>query len=110
MTEHPAGIACNLDSPERARRNAWISDELLSRADYIEDVADGIVLRFDDVDAHTATVLEFVEVERKCCPFITFTLRYHAHQGPLTLTLAGSPEAKDFIKAELGITPTDSAV
>ena len=110
MIDKTDGIACNLDSLERARRKAWITDELLSRANYVEDVADGLVLRFDDPEVHTAMVLEFVEAERQCCPFITFTLRYHAHHGPLTLTLAGSPEAKAFIRVELGITPTDSAV
>lgn len=103
MSAEPSNIACKLDSPELARRKAWITDEVISRADHIGELDDGVLLRFDDADAHSATVLQLVELERRCCPFITFTVRYDAEQGPLTLLLTGSPETKAFIRAELRV-------
>lgn len=41
--------------------------------------------------------------ERKCCPFLTFTLEINPADGPVSLTLTGPEGTRAFLEAELPI-------
>lgn len=62
-------------------------------------MADGLAFRFpaDEYDA----VVRFVASERRCCPFLNFSLEVPSERGPLWLRLTGPEGVKDFIRAEL---------
>jgi hypothetical protein len=64
-----------------------------------EELPDGYAFSFP------ATVLlavaAFVENERRCCPFFTFTLVVPPGAEAITLAITGNPEAKVVIAAEL---------
>jgi hypothetical protein len=47
-------------------------------------------------------VTEFITHERRCCPFLTFTVTVAAERGPLWLQLTASGDVKPFLKEELG--------
>jgi hypothetical protein len=51
--------------------------------------------------------VDFVADERRCCPFITFTITVAADGGPVWLHLTGDAEIKDVIRAEFGIVEQD---
>ena len=47
-------------------------------------------------------VAEWLELERRCCPFLTFELRWAAGEDERArLTLTGPPGTKAFLAAEL---------
>ena len=43
----------------------------------------------------------FVENERKCCPFLTFTIEVSGHSGPIWLEVTGPEGTREFLDAEL---------
>ncbi|HKG93941.1 MAG TPA: hypothetical protein VKA84_18675 [Gemmatimonadaceae bacterium] len=60
---------------------------------------DGYAFRFEP-DA-LEQVARFVANERKCCPFLTFTIALAAGGGPLWLQLTGPVGTREFLDAEL---------
>ena len=64
---------------------------------------DGYALRFDA--EMFGQVAQFVEHERLCCPFLTFTLELAGAGGPLWLRLTGPAGTREFLDAELTPAP-----
>ena len=60
---------------------------------------DGYAVRFD-ADA-LEPLARFVEHERKCCPFLTFTLELAPAGGPLWLRLTGPAGTREFLESEI---------
>ena len=48
-------------------------------------------------------VAEFIELERRCCPFFRFELEVQDEGGAAWLRLTGRMGVKQFIAAELGL-------
>ena len=94
-------IACNLLGPELAGRKDAISRDLFAHVERVEELPDGFAYRFPAAEPWAAKVLDFVAVERRCCPFFTFEIVFEPHDGPLWLRLRGSAEVKAFVAAEL---------
>jgi hypothetical protein len=46
-------------------------------------------------------VTVFIANERRCCPFLSFTLETAPGEGPILLTLAGPTGIHEFLDAEL---------
>lgn len=46
-------------------------------------------------------VARFMENERRCCPFLTFTIELAPDGGPLWLRITGPAETRAFVSAEL---------
>jgi hypothetical protein len=44
-----------------------------------------------------------MRLERKCCPFFSFTIEVEGGAGSTWLTLSGPPGLKEFIRLELGL-------
>ncbi len=57
-----------------------------------------------DPSCHIANhVEEFVTLEQRCCPYLTFLVREDpAHDGPV-VEIGGSEEAKRFVASHFGI-------
>lgn len=64
-----------------------------------QSLAEGYALRFDP--DRLRDVALFVELERRCCPFLDFTLELAADDGPLWLRLTGPTGTRAFLEAEL---------
>lgn len=63
------------------------------------ELTDGYGFRFDP--DRLADVVRFVEHERRCCPFLTFTIEQRPDGGPLWLRLTGPAGTREFLVAEL---------
>ena len=97
MTHPP--IACRLTDAElRARREGLLAR---ARASVIASAwaEDGLTLEFDTALATLATVLEVVQVERQCCPFLRFQLDAGPDGHPLTLVITGPPGTRAFLES-----------
>lgn len=100
--EARASLACALVGPGFAARKAAITRDLFAHVDRVEELPDGFGFRFTAAVPWAARALEFVEAEKRCCPFFAFELAFEPNDGPLWLRLRGSDEIKEFIRTELG--------
>jgi hypothetical protein len=96
-------ICCRLDAfadaAERARHQ-----ELLRRvrdaATATGDVEDGLRLSLPDDAAVFHDTAAWIALERRCCPFLSFALTWHAGQAAVTVT--GPPGAAALVRDAFG--------
>jgi len=100
MTDLP--IACNLAAltPDQRHQHAALAAQLAEVIAAVEELPDGYAFRYQTDESTWATVTTWIEWERRCCPFLTFTLE-RAGDGPVWLRLTGASGVKDFLAAQL---------
>lgn len=98
-------FACNLlafTPAERTRHFSELSPALRSRKIAARETPDGYEFKFP-TDAKTFAMLaEWIEQERRCCPFFTIDLRVESEGRGVWMRLGGRPGTKAFIRAEAG--------
>jgi len=96
-------LVCNLGAltPEQRERHAAVTRRLLEHAQR-SDLPDGYVFTVDRAHVPVAELAEWVADESRCCPAVDFAVALPA-AGPLTLTLHGGADVKEFLAAELGL-------
>ena len=96
-------FACNLNGltiAERVRHFGQLGPALGSLKTGVRELKDGYEFRFP-ADTKTITMLaEWIEQERRCCPFFDITLRIEPEGGPVWLHLTGREGTKQFIQAD----------
>ncbi|MBD0369972.1 MAG: hypothetical protein ICV60_03895 [Pyrinomonadaceae bacterium] len=90
-------IACTLtDAGEIESRRASI-EAVFAGVTEKRELADGYELLFPGDDDYARRLMQFVEAERKCCPFFIFELVFEQSSGPIHLRLRGGSGVKDFL-------------
>ena len=88
-----------ISAPDRAPHSARI--RRLFRESVVErqKVSEGYAFRFtaDEIEE----IGRFVAQERKCCPFLEFSLDIAARDGPVWLVITGPRGSQAIIEAEL---------
>jgi hypothetical protein len=62
-----------------------------------------LVLQMDTKQIGTDEFAEWIELERKCCPFFRFEIRWTPKSEAVWLNLSGPQGVKDFILDEFGL-------
>jgi hypothetical protein len=89
-------IACALDKAQFEERKALV-DRLAQRATERKAIPSGLALRFGQESGLVSQLASFVELERACCPFLTFRIDVRA--GDLVwLELTGPAAAQEIIR------------
>ncbi|MBO9600795.1 MAG: hypothetical protein J7559_23605 [Cohnella sp.] len=85
---------------ERERyKNIW--ERLSSRRVAIAELENGYQHQFPG-DAETLRlVYEWVNMERRCCPFLTFAVIARHEDEPIMLTLTGDEAVQAFLRTEM---------
>ncbi len=98
-----APFACNLKAfqPEQRQRWRFLLDKLYTAAAENRELADGYSFRIDTGKEPLGELAEWVELERRCCPFFDFELAVHGEDGTVWLSLKGRPGVKQFIEADM---------
>ncbi|HXH37129.1 MAG TPA: hypothetical protein VNN08_00735 [Thermoanaerobaculia bacterium] len=100
---HESPLACDrlaLSATERKRHFDELGPMLIRLKTGVHELANGYELEFPS-DAKTfALVAEWVEQERRCCPFFDIDVRINREGGPLSLRLTGRKGTKEFIEAD----------
>jgi hypothetical protein len=98
-------IACNMKALDRKQRqrHRLLTTQLHASVQETRELADGYSFRFPSDEATIQKAAEWVTLERRCCPFITFGIEIGREGGPLLLRLTGREGVKPFLKMELGI-------
>jgi hypothetical protein len=103
MTEISSStVVCRLDAlgeAERLRQQA-LRSALHEAVTETQELPDGYALRLTADPALFLHVAEWVTLERRCCPFLSFALDWPAG-GAAWLRLTGGPDVKTFLAAEV---------
>jgi hypothetical protein len=100
MADQP--LACDLFALSAAQRerHAALIGQLAQAVEQVEEVSDGYVITYGSDGAAWSSLTEWIDLERRCCPFLSFTLRLVPGE-PLTLHLTGPDGVKAFLAEEL---------
>lgn len=72
------------------------------------ELPDGYAYRFD-AEAFEE-LAAWMTRERRCCPFLRFTLELTPNDGPIWVTLTGPAGSHAFLDAEIPASPTAAAI
>ena len=99
-----SGLTCNINGiplQERARYGHLV-EALRHAIQKRRELSDGFALLMDTKQIDTGQLAEWIELERQCCPFFEFEIRWTRQNGAVWLNLSGPEGAKDFILDEFG--------
>jgi hypothetical protein len=102
-------IACipsALTGEERAR-SQHLRTHLASATSRVIDEVDGYSYEYPDDPELLRVAAEWIVLERRCCPFMSFELRWPSGDQRPTLRLSGPPGVKEFLQAEMPDLPGD---
>lgn len=100
-TEGP--IACDLTRIPAEQRERFLLGlrRTFARARAVHATGDGFALEFPNEDGLAASLGEFIEYDRRCCPFMRHTLIHEPWDGPIRLELTGPREGQASLAHEL---------
>ena len=101
MSKTPPPMACDLGAlsvDERARRSA-LASRVTARFREVREISDGVAGRLDSDSALVRDTLDWLLLERRCCPFLHLELAFEPSDGPVWLRFRGGPGVKEFLAA-----------
>jgi hypothetical protein len=90
-------IACTLTEIEMQGRRRTILDSVRGATLTVTPLPLGYAYRFEPTSEVLAQLTRLVDLERQCCPFLTFGIIIEAGNLPIRLEITGPPEAKAVI-------------
>jgi hypothetical protein len=98
----PSGLTCNINgiSPHERARYGHLVEALRHAIQARRDLPDGYALQMDTKQIGTDGLVEWIELERKCCSFLGFEIRWTPKNEAVWLNLSGPEGVKDFILDE----------
>ncbi len=99
-------LVCTLTTPELQERRMGVIKHLRESAAEVRELDAGWSFRYSNQQIDK--LVEFIQLERKCCSFLEFALRFEANAGPVWLSISGPTGAKSIIAAELRPTKTEA--
>jgi hypothetical protein len=90
-------IACTLTEAEMRERRQTLLDSVRRAALNVKSLPLGYAYGFEPTSEVLAHLSRLVDLERQCCPFLTFRIVVEAGNQPICLEVTGSPEAKTVI-------------
>jgi hypothetical protein len=94
-------IACTLSAAEVSDRARTVLAALRAHARGITELPDGYAIELTPSDEAIAAATQVIQLERRCCRFLRFTLTVEPAEGGVTLALTGAPGVRDFLSAWL---------
>ena len=100
MCHEDSPLQCDLAAMTPAQRTDYDTQKTRLKAAVreIKEMPDGYAFRFASEPDLLVAAAKFVEGERKCCPFYTFTLTVEPNKRGMWIRITGPGQTKDFIK------------
>ena len=98
---HEIPIACTLSGPEMRERERTVLAGLRAHTRAIREQPDGYVLDLETSDDALAAAAKMIALERRCCPFLRFTLTVEPGEAAIELALTGAPGTREFLSSWL---------
>ena len=97
-------LACNMDvfTPAEREKHIRTTTQLFQSVQTIQEAENGFEFVFPNFDAaeNMIQLAEFIFNERRCCPFLEFTLKLEPNDAPISLLLTGPEGTQEFLRAE----------
>ena len=97
-------LACNMNvfTPVERENHIQTTTRLFQSMQNVREVANGYEFIFpNSASSEILTrIAEFISNERRCCPFLKFTLTIDTDPQPIALTLTGPEGTQEFLRAE----------
>lgn len=90
-------IACSLSAPELRERERTILAGLRAHARRVVERPDGYVLELTPSDEAIAAATALIQLERRCCPFLRFTLTVEPAGAGVELALTGASGVRELL-------------
>ena len=91
-------LACTLSDDDLRDRSDVVA-ELFAHTTRIEELADGYAFAFPGGSEWARKLLDFVDFERACCPFYSFSLRFPSPHDAIWLDVCGErAKVKEMIR------------
>ena len=92
-------IACDLDAISATDRPRYNELRAMLRPAAVgkRELPDGIAIQISTERMALAQVAEWISFERKCCPFLEFTIDVAPKSGPVWVSLTGRTGVKEFL-------------
>ena len=97
-----AALACNLYALNAMERSRYQESRgrLLAAVRERRELANGFAFRLDGEAVSRAVAKEWMDLERRCCPFLTLELAGSGQEADVWLRLTGGPGVKEFLAGE----------
>jgi len=94
-------IACQMVGDDLPQRRQEMLTTIWPLVQERAELEDGYAFRFPGADKIARQLLDFIIVERQCCPFFQIELAFTPENGPTWLRLRGGEEVKRFLETEM---------
>lgn len=98
MKTNDLPIFCELTPAEFQERRRTVLDAVKQSIRGIRELDDGYSVSFPSTSESLKDLTSLVDLERQCCPFLTFRITVEANAGPVWLEITGPEGTKDFLK------------
>ena len=99
VTELP--IVCDASGITDVEKEFWLKDiipRLYKAVQEIQELPDGYAWKLPSDPEILRLVAEDLNMERRCCPFVTYTLEIEPNWGPFWLRMTGGEGVKTFLR------------
>jgi hypothetical protein len=100
-----SGLVCNINGipPQERTLYGRLTEALRHAIGERRELPDGYAFQMHTGQIGTGQLVEWIELERLCCPFFGFELRWVPHNRAVWLHLTGPEGVKPFIQDEFGL-------
>lgn len=97
-------FSCDITAIPAANRQQHLATmrEVFGAVQAVQELPNGYAFRLSNANGLLMKAAEFIDNERRCCPFFSFTVEVEPAGGPIWLRLTGHNGVKPFIQAEIG--------
>jgi hypothetical protein len=101
MPDDPPALACRLDALGRDEqvRRAALAEQVTARFAEVRETDDGYAARLTTDPALARDVMEWILLERRCCPFLRLEVEFMPASDTMWLGFGGGPGVKAFLAA-----------
>jgi len=100
-----APLACNRNALNREERQRYgaLTAKLRAAAKPHKELAAGFEIALDQKKLPLPELAEWIQLESRCCPFLTFGVQVKGDASIAMLQLTGGEGVKEFLAAEFGL-------
>jgi hypothetical protein len=92
-------IACTLNNGELRERRENVLKKLSGSLIDFEELENGFSYRFPADDSLLLDLVNVINLERKCCPFLNFKLAIESGNNTVSLAMTGAEGTKEFLES-----------
>ena len=95
-------LTCDMDvfTPAEREQHIQTTRELFATVQSIRDVEHGFEFSLPNGTDSIVKLADFISNERRCCPFLEFTLKIPPENHAISLTLTGPEGTQEFLREE----------